>query len=504
MLTWEIKSQIGQLRNLFWSGWVPNPLTALQQITYLIFMKRLDDLDSQQVLKAKRVASFEYESVFVWTTSLHDKEYDNETMRRSHWSQLPADQMFVHVRDLVFPFLKTLHTGDGFAENLKKAQFEIPRASVLVSAVSMIENLRITEKNTDTAGDIYEYLLNEIASAGKVGQFRTPRHIIDLIVDIINPTKHESICDPACGSAGFLIKAYEHIIANNTTEKFEDEFGEHDTWDQLSSEDRNRLKTKTLHGYDVDSWMVMIALMNCILHGVATPDVCYADTLSKWFSHDPQFEVILANPPFKWAIDKSDIHPDFQTSTGKTELLFLELIYNKLKIWGRAWVIIPDGVLFWASNAHKSIRKLLIEKCWLKWVISLPSWVFKPYAWVSTAILIFVKWDITEKVWFYDLEADGYSLDDKRNKIDVNDIPDCKEKYHELVGKRNFENEPWENDKWFWVIKDEIVENNYDLSISKYKKIVYEPVKYEKPEVLIQQLVEIEEKIKKWIDSLKL
>lgn len=460
-------------------------------------MKRLDDLDSQQILKAKRVASFEYKSVFVWTINLHDKEYDNETMRRSHRSQLPADQMFVHVRDLVFPFLKTLHTGDGFAENLKEASFQIPKASILVSSVSIIEKLRITEKNSDTAGDIYEYLLNEIASAGKNGQFRTPRHIIDLIVDIINPNKHETICDPACGSAGFLIKAYEHIIGQNTTEKHKDEFGEHDTWDQLSGEDWNRLKTKTLHGYDFDSTMVRIALMNCILHGIATPDICYKDTLGKWFSHDPQFEIILANPPFKWSIDKGDIHPDFKTSTGKTELLFLELIYDKLKVWGKAGVIVPDWVLFGASNAHKSNRKMLIEQCWLKAVISLPSWVFKPYAWVSTAILIFVKDDTTEKVWFYDLEADGYSLDDKRNETpDKNDIPDCKDKYREIAGNWKFDEKPSENDKWFWVAKEEIIENNYDLSISKYKKIIYEPVEYEKPEVLIGQLQEIEEQIK--------
>ncbi len=495
MLNPELKSQINSLRNTFRSWGIANPLTAIEQISFLIFMKRLDELDKQNVLKANRVSSFKYASLFE----------GNEKLRRSHWIQMPAEEMFTYVRDAVFPFIKTLHTEEWFAGNLKDANLVIPKASMLVTAVNILENLHITEQNEDTSGDIYEYLLNEIASAWKNGQFRTPRHIIQMIVDVVNPNKHDKIADLAAGTAGFLINAYKHILEQNTSKDalFSDEFGTHYPADLLDEKDRKRLKSDGLTGFDFDSTMVRIALMNCIMHGIATPNIKYQDTLGKQFSHAPEFDVILMNPPFKGSIDKGDINPDFTLGTTKTELLFMELIYNKLVVGGRCWVIVPDGVLFGSSNAHKKLRELLLENTDLKAVISLPSWVFKPYAGVSTAVLIFTKWDETKKVWFYDLQADGFSLDDKRSPINDNNIPDVLANFAKCVTDRKYDNEPSKWDKWFRVDKEEIKKNNYDLSISKYKKIEYIAVKYENPKVLIGQIKEIEGQIQKGLDEVE-
>ena len=418
---------------------------------------------------------------------------------------MPAEEMFNYVRDVVFPFIKTLHTEEWFAGNLKDANFLIPKASMLVTAVTILEDLHITQQNDDTSGDIYEYLLNEIASAGKNGQFRTPRHIIQMIVEIINPTKNDKIADLAAGTAGFLINAYKHILKTNTSIDaiFQDEWGTHYPADLLDEKDRKRLKSNGLSGFDFDSTMVRIALMNCIMHGISTPNIKYRDTLGKMFDHKPEFDVILMNPPFKGSIDKGDINPDFTLWTTKTELLFMELIYSKLVVGGRCGVIVPDGVLFGSSNAHKKLRELLIENTDLKAVISLPSGVFKPYAGVSTAILIFTKGDETNKVWFYDLQADWLSLDDKRNEIAQNDIPDVLAKYKACVTARKYDKQPEKGEKWFRVDKEEIKKNNYDLSVSKYKKIEYTAVKYEDPKVLISQIKELEKNIVKGLDDVE-
>ncbi|HMT01541.1 MAG TPA: class I SAM-dependent DNA methyltransferase [Candidatus Absconditabacterales bacterium] len=487
MLTPSLKSDIHQLWNTFRSGGISNPLTAIEQISYLIFMKRLDDLDRQNIMKAKKVSNFSYQSIF----------QGKEELRRSYWMQLPAEEMLSHVRDIVFPFVKTLQTGDGFSGTLSDATFLIPKASLLVTAVTIIENLHISEQNEDTSGDIYEYLINEIATAGKNGQFRTPRHIIQSIIELVNPTKNDVICDPACGTAGFLINTYKRIIKQNSSKDaiFEDESGTHYPGDLLNEKDWKKLKSDTLQGFDFDTTMVRIANMNEIMHGVTKPNIAYKDTLGKGFSHESVYDVILANPPFKGSIDKGDLNPDFTLDTKKTELLFLELIYHKLRIGGRCAVIVPDGVLFGSSNAHKKIRELLVEQSDLKAVISLPSGVFKPYAGVSTAVLIFTKGDDTQKVWFYDLQADGYSLDDKRNPISDNDLPDLIEKYKKFVDARLYNKQPEKGEKRFRVDKKEIKEYKYDLSISKYKKIEYVPVEYEKPKVLIKQIKEIEKKI---------
>ena len=501
-----LKSNIDKLWDTFWSGGISNPLTAIEQISYLIFMKRLDEIDKQNVLKSKRLDNFDYNSIFQWTFQHNWENYDKEKLRWSHWSQLPAEEMFPFVRDVVFPFVKELENWNGFAWSLKDASFLIPKASMLSNSVNIIEELHITEQNEDTAWDIYEYLLSEIATAGKNWQFRTPRHIIDAMVEIINPTKNDKILDPACGTAWFLISAYKHILKENTSSTWviEDEDWKHYLADLLENADWQRIKQKNLHGYDFDSTMVRIANMNSIMHWISNPNINYHDTMGKDFSHEEEFDVVLANPPFTGSIDKSDIHDDFTLGTTKTELLFLELIYQKLTVWGRCAVIVPDGVLFWASNAHKKIREKLVENTWLNAVISLPGWVFKPYAGVSTAILVFTKWDETDKIWFYDIQKEWFSLDDKRAPLaqDQNDLPDMISKYKELVENRKYDTNPEKTDQWFWVDKETVKQNDYDLSISRYKEVEYEPVDYEKPQVLISQIREIEKNILWQIEEL--
>lgn len=499
MLSLDLRSKIDKLWNTFFANGIADPLTAIEQINYLIFMKRLDELDRQNVMKAQRVASFSYTSVFtgLYKKDERDEGIDKSLLRWSHWRELPSEEMFSFVQGTVFPFLKSLDGSNGYVDSLGDAVFMIPNAGLLTTSVSIIEDLQITERNEDTAGDIYEYLLNEIASAGKGGAFRTPRHVIQMMVDIVNPTKNDKICDPACGTGGFLINAYKHVIRENTSKDgvFEDETGMHYTADLFSNEDWNRVKSNMLFGYDFSTKMTRVGMMNAILHGITTPHITYQDTLGKHYPHSEEFDVILANPPFKGSILKSNIHPDFKVETTKTELLFLELICDKLFIGGRSAVIVPDGVLFGSSNAHQKVREMLIEDTDLKAVISLPSGIFKPYAGVSTAILIFTKGDDTKKVWFYDVQADGFSLDDKRNEVTENDLPDCATKYKELVLGRKYDTEPREGEKWFWVDKETIKANKYDLSISKYKKVNYTPVVYEKPEVLLAQIKELEMKI---------
>jgi type I restriction enzyme M protein len=313
MLTSTLKSQINNLRNVFRAGGIANPLTAIEQISFLIFMKRLDEIDQQHLMKAKRVASFHYTPVFTGSFALNGQSYNKEQLRRSSRIQLPAEEMFPFVRDVVFPFLKTLHTDEGFAGSMKDANFLIPKASMLVSAVTTIEHLHITEQNEDTTGDLYEYLLNELSSAGKTGAFRTPRHIIKMMVQLVAPTKHDKIADLTVGTAGFLINAYKYLLQTNTSENGILTDGEEVQYaaDLLSEKDWKKLKTETLYGFDFDTTMVRVALMNSIMHGISQPHIKYQDTLGKQFSHQEEFDVILMNPPFKGSIDHGDIHPDF-------------------------------------------------------------------------------------------------------------------------------------------------------------------------------------------------
>lgn len=339
MLTQQLKLQIDKLWNLFFANWLADPLTAIEQINYLIFMKRLDEIDKQNIMKATRIKSFNYNSVFEWNFEFAYKKYDKQNFRWSHWIQLPAEEMFSFVRDVVFSFIKWLEIWDWFADSLKDSIFMIPNAWLLVSATNIIENLHITQQNDDTVWDIYEYLLNEISSAWKGWAFRTPRHIIQMIVELLNPTKFDKICDPACGSWWFLINAYKYILKTNTTKNwtFEDENGIHYSADKLDSKEWDKIKSKSFFWFDFSTKMVRIAIMNSILHWISWPQITYKDTLWKDFSHDVEYDIILANPPFKGSILKSNINKNFTIDTTKTELLFLELMYHKLVIWWKVF-----------------------------------------------------------------------------------------------------------------------------------------------------------------------
>ncbi len=491
----ELKSRIDALWDKFWSGGLSNPLSSIEQMSYLIFMKRLEDMDAAEQKRAQ-AGKHSYKSVFE----------GHEDCRWSAWKHYPAEKMLSHVRDVVFPFIKNIHDGEKtlFSEHMKDAVFIIPKPSLLQEAVSILDELNITAQNRDTQGDIYEYLLSELKTAGKNGQFRTPRHIIRMIVELVDPDIGDRICDPACGTAGFLINSYEYIIRKHTSQDmvceddegqfyglYGDKMADRKVWNMLWS---------SFYGFDFDSTMVRISLMNTVLHGIPTPNITLMDTLSKRYTEENKYTVVLANPPFKGSIDKSDINDHLTVGTTKTELLFVERMMNMLQIGGKCGVIVPDGVLFGTSNAHKKLRQLLLEKCQLEAVISMPSGVFKPYAGVSTAVLVFIKGDKTDKVWFYDMEADGYSLDDKRNFIDgKGDISDIIQKYR----KRYEENPVDRKGKCFFVPFDEIKGNGYDLSISKYKEIEYEEVAYEKPEIIMGKIEGLEDKIKANITELR-
>ena len=491
----ELKSKIDALWEKFWSGGLSNPLSSIEQMSYLIFMKRLEDMDvaEQKKVLAQRQP---YKSVFE----------GREDCRWSNWKHYPAEKMLTHVRDVVFPFIKNIHDGEKtlFAEHMKDAVFIIPKPSLLQEAVSIIDDLNITAQNKDTQGDIYEYLLNQLKTAGKNGQFRTPRHIIRMIVELVDPDIRDRICDPACGTAGFLINAYEYIIRKYTSPDMIQEDHEGKFYglygDKITDKKGWELLWSSFYGFDFDSTMVRISLMNMVLHGITTPNITLIDTLSRQYTEEDKYTVVLANPPFKGSIDKSDINDRLTVKTTKTELLFVERMMNMLQVGGKCGVIVPDGVLFGSSNAHKKLRKLLLEKCQLEAIVSMPSGVFKPYAGVSTAVLVFVKGDKTDRVWFYGMEADGYSLDDKRTFIDgKGDIPDIIERFR----KRIEENPEDRKGKCFFVPFDEIKENGYDLSISRYKEIEYEEVNYDPPEIIIEKIGDIEDQIKANIGELK-
>jgi type I restriction enzyme M protein len=492
----ELKSKIDSLWDKFWSGGLSNPLQSIEQMSYLIFMERLEETDvfEQKRAQAKKMP---YKSIFE----------GHEDCRWSYWKNYPAEKMLEHVRNTVFPFIKNIHDGEKtlFAQHMKDAVFMIPKPSLLQEAVTIIDDLKIPTQNRDTQGDIYEYLLYGLKSAGKNGQFRTPRHIIRMMVNLVDPDINDRICDPACGTAGFLVNSYEHILKKYTSKDKieEDSYGGYHNLlgDKIANPKHwEKLWTDTFYGFDFDSTMVRISLMNMVLHGIKEPKMEYKDTLSKGFTEHDRYTIVLANPPFKGSIDKSDINDLLTIATTKTELLFVERMMHLLQIGGKCGVIVPDGVLFGSSNAHKKLRQILLEKCQLEGIVSMPSGVFKPYAGVSTAVLIFTKGGSTEKVWFYDMDADGYSLDDKRTFIDgKGDIPDIIQHFH----NRKKENPTDRKGKCFFVPIKEIKDNGYELSISRYKEIEYEEVQYEKPEVIIQKIETLENEIQKSLKDLK-
>lgn len=510
-----LRSKIDQLWNKFWSGGIANPLTAIEQITYLLFMKRLDDLDHKKRADAEFTGE-KYVSKFdgTFTPPSSVLKIRKQTLRWSHFKHMPAVQRLEHVQQRVFPFLKVLNGDESpFTKYMKDAVFIIPKPALLVEAMATIEEIfEEIEKDAqsggqtfqDIQGDVYEMLLSEIATAGKNGQFRTPRHIIKLITELVEPQIGNRIVDPACGTGGFLLGAYQYMVTQldkNKKKVHPDEDGFiRNSVSGLLTKKVSDILNDSLHGYDIDVTMVRLGLMNLMMHGVDTPHIDYKDTLSKGFNESNKYNIVMANPPFTGSIDKGDINESLQLSTTKTELLFVEQIYNLLKMGGTAGMIVPQGVLFGSGKAFVETRKILVDKCELKAVITMPSGVFKPYAGVSTAILIFTKGGETEHVWFCNMEQDGYSLDDKRTKQEgYGDLQNIVTQYK----KRDPLKDSDRKDNFFFVPKKEIVDENYDLSMSKYKEDVFEEVVYEEPAVIIDKLKSIEESINKELTELE-
>ena len=511
-----LKSLIDKLWQSFWEGGIANPLTAIEQITYLLFMKRLDDLEA----KRERDAEFtgeEYKSRFdgAFTIPGTEETVDKSELRWSIFKHKPAEEMLLHIQTKVFPFLKQLNSETStFTKHMQNAVFIMPKASLLVSAINIVEDIFGEIENDalegghafqDIQGDVYEMLLSEIATAGKNGQFRTPRHIIKLMAELVAPQLGQRIADPACGTSGFLLGAYQYILTEQVRRKnperlvIDEDGFERGTISSVVDSKVRSILDHSFSGYDIDTTMVRLGMMNLMMHGIDEPLIDYKDTLSKSYSESGIYDVVMANPPFTGNIDKGDINESLQLPTTKTELLFVERIFHMLKMGGTAAVIVPQGVLFGSGKAFKTLRQMLIEKAELKAVISMPSGVFKPYAGVATAILLFTKGSETEKVWFYNMENDGYSLDDKRNKIKESDLPDIVERFKKRDPKKKSDRKA----KYFFVPKAEIAENGCDLSFSKYKEEVYEEVEYEKPNVIIDKLEEMESEIQKGLTELK-
>ncbi|MCG6149986.1 type I restriction-modification system subunit M [Leptospira levettii] len=514
-----LKSLIDKLWNNFWSGGISNPLTAIEQITYLIFMKRIDDLDAKRV----RDAEFTEEP---YVSRFHGKykvpgsseSINKSELRWSTFKHKPAEEMLLHVQTKVFPFLKELDGGYPFTKSMANAVFIMPKPSLLVEAIHIIEQIfDEIERDAsvgghafqDIQGDVYEMLLSEIATSGKNGQFRTPRHIIKLMAELVSPQLGQRVADPACGTGGFLLGAYQYILTDlakknqksktaKVTEVDEDGF-ERAVISSGLTEKAKAILESSFYGFDIDTTMVRLGLMNLMMHGIDQPQIDYKDTLSKSYNEDSQFDVVLANPPFTGNIDKGDINEGFTLPTTKTELLFVERIYRMLKIGGTAAVIVPQGVLFGSGKAFVEARKILVDKSELKAVITMPSGVFKPYAGVSTAILVFTKGGETENVWFYDMVADGYTLDDKRTKIETSDLPDIVTQFKTRDPKKPNDRKA----KYFFVPKAEIVAEGYDLSMSKFKEDVFEEVSYESPKVILEKLKGLEKEIGKGLEELE-
>ena len=493
MITGELKARIDKLWEEFWTGGITNPLTVIEQISFLMFARLLDITETRNEKKAQRTSK-SFRHIFP----------DNEAGQALRWKEFKnygAEKMLPHVRDNVFPHFKNVSVeGAKFGEYMKDAQLIINKPSLLVSALNMIDELPLTEG--DTKGDLYEYLLSKLTTAGINGQFRTPRHIIRLMVEMLDPhlEHNEVIGDPACGTGGFLVEVMHYLQKKYTSpEGVIEHEGEKVFSGDMLEPYREHIQTNLIHGFDFDVTMLRISAMNLLLHGIDAPDIHYQDTLSGSFSdkfpkHSQNFfDIILANPPFKGSLDFEDVHASLlaQVKTRKTELLFVALILRMLKNGGRSATIVPDGVLFGSSKAHVALRQMLVEKNQLEAVISLPSGVFKPYAGVSTGILIFTKGGKTENVFFYDVQADGLSLDDKRQTVKENDLPDCLARWKVRDPQKNTERTA----KAFFVPVIEIREKNYDLSLNRYKKTVYEEVKYAPPKEILKKLNVLEAEI---------
>ena len=495
MVTGELKNKIDNLWEIFWTGGLTNPLDVIEQMTYLMFIRDLDDADNVHAKEAAMLG-LSYESIFAKEVQIGDRTIDGNQLKWSTFHDFPAQKMYSTVQEWVFPFIKNLH-GDkesAYSKYMGDAIFKIPTPLVLdkiVTAMDGIYEQMAQIKKADTRGDVYEYLLSKLSTAGVNGQFRTPRHIIKMMVDLMEPKADDVICDPACGTSGFLVAASDYLKENRKEEIF------------FNKQNKEHYMNHMFHGFDMDRTMLRIGAMNMMTHGVENPFIEYRDSLSDQNPDKEKYSLILANPPFKGSLDYDTVSADLLKvcKTKKTELLFLALFLRMLRVGGRCACIVPDGVLFGSSKAHKDIRKALIEENRLEAVVSMPSGVFKPYAGVSTAILIFTKTGHggTDKVWFYDMKADGYSLDDKRSEVKENDIPDIIARFHNLEGEENRER----TEQSFFVPKQEIADNDYDLSINKYKKIEYVPVEYPPTSEIMANLRELEKQIGQEMDELE-
>lgn len=470
MVTGELKNKVDGLWEIFWTGGLTNPLDVIEQMTYLMFIRDLDDSDNVH-MKESIMLGLPYKSIFEENVTIGDRKVPGNQLKWSVFHDFPAQKMYANMQENVFPFIKNLH-GDkesAYAKYMGDAIFKVPTPVMLdkiVTAMDEIYEKMEQLRSEDVRGDIYEYLLSKLATAGVNGQFRTPRHIIKMMVEMMDPKADDLICDPACGTSGFLVESSEYLRKKKKAEVL------------FNAKNKEHYMNHMFHGYDMDRTMLRIGAMNMMTHGVSNPNIEYRDSLSDQNEDKEKYSLILANPPFKGSLDYDIVAADLLKvcKTKKTELLFLTLFVRMLKTGGRCACIVPDGVLFGSSKAHKDIRKAIVEEQRLEAVISMPSGVFKPYAGVSTAILIFTKTGHggTDKVWFYDMKADGRSLDDKRSEVKENDIPDIIARFKNPEA----ENDRKRTDQSFFVEKQEIVDNAYDLSINKYKEIEYIPVEY--------------------------
>jgi type I restriction enzyme M protein len=544
-----LKALINSLWNTLWSGGIANPLSAIEQITYLLFMKRLDDME----IKLEADATFtgeKYESKRFGGTyfpyfdeaqyneayskardarqqrdlkEARDKAKKPRTKQELRWSQFkritPTDKMLEHVRYNVFPFIKTLNgEASPFTKHMANAVFIIEKPTLLFEAINKIEEIFVAIEDDasrgghtfqDIQGDVYEMLLSEIAQAGKNGQFRTPRHIIKLMAELIEPQLGHKIADPACGTAGFLLGAYQYILTDlvrkkdkKKLEKDEDGF-EMATYSSFIDEKVKKVLDNSFYGFDIDVTMVRLGLMNLMMHGIDNPKIDYKDSLSKSYNEAGQYDIVMANPPFTGKIDKGDINTSLRIDSPASELLFLDRISSMLRIGGKAAVIIPEGVLFGNSNAQKQTREIILKDNQLEAVISLPQGAFKPYTGVKTAILIFTKveeksktWH-TENVWFYELISDGYSLDDNRRRLKDFPLPEAKESF-----ERRNKTKIYDRRSYFFVPIKEIQENDLDLSFNRYKEYEYVEQVYESPKEILAKLVKLEKEILEGIEEL--
>lgn len=480
MITGELKSKVDRVWDAFWSGGISNPLEVIEQITYLLFIRRLDDLETLEERKARLGAAGELRF-----------GSDQQELRWSRFKNQEPAVMFATVGEKVFPFLRNLG-GDGstYGEHMRDARFTIPTPQLLSRVVDLLDEIPMADR--DTNGDLYEYMLSKIASAGQNGQFRTPRHIIKLMVEMTAPTPTDEICDPASGTAGFLVAASDYIREKHPGVL-------------TDASQRKHFHASMFHGYDFDNTMLRIASMNMLMHGIESPDIRYRDSLSEGASEDSEkYTLILANPPFAGSLDYESTSKDLQrvVKTKKTELLFVALFLKLLKPGGRAAVIVPDGVLFGSSKAHKEIRRALVEDHKLDGIVKLPSGVFKPYAGVSTAILLFTKTDSggTDQVWFYDISADGFSLDDKRTPVGANDLPDVLERWRQRTGSELLRAR---TEQSFCVAKDEIVAQSYDLSLNRYREVVHDDTVHQRPSEILAELEKLEGEILSGLAELK-